>query len=154
MPARPHRKSPQSALAMTLMEAETAATSKGRNRSPAKAWLRALELTAPIATHPDRIFPGVIEEVAEEFAEAPALLSDFECLSYRALAERSHQYARWALAQGLAKGDTVCLMMPNRPEYLAVWLGITSIGAVVALLNTQLVGPSLTHCVNIVAPKH
>ncbi|HEV2202021.1 MAG TPA: long-chain-acyl-CoA synthetase [Bryobacteraceae bacterium] len=139
---------------MTLTEPVTTATSRVPSRSPAKAWLRALELTAPIANHPSRIFPRVIEEIAEEFAGAPALLSDFECLNYGALAKRAHQYARWALEQGLAKGDTVCLMMPNRPEYMAVWLGITSIGAVVALLNTHLVGSSLTHCVNIVAPKH
>ena len=75
--------------------------------SAAKAWLRALELTAPIARHPDRIFPTVIEELAREFGDAPALLSDRECLTYRALAERSNQYARWALDQGLGKGDAV-----------------------------------------------
>ena len=38
------------------------------------------------------------------------------------------RYARWALEQGLAKGETVCLMMPNRPEYMAIWLGLTSVG--------------------------
>ncbi len=27
--------------------------------------------------------------------------------------------------------------MPNRPEYMAIWLGITSVGGVVALINTQ-----------------
>ncbi len=122
--------------------------------SPAKAWLRALELTAPIARNPSRIFPTVIEELAQTHGEAPALLSDRECLTYRALAERSNQYARWAIGQDLGKGDVVCLLMPNRPEYLAVWLGITSVGGVVALLNTNLTGPSLAHCINIVAPKH
>ena len=45
-------------------------------------------------------------------------------------------------------------MMPNRPEYLAIWLGITSVGGVVSLINTQLRGPSLAHCIDIVAPKH
>ena len=123
-------------------------------RSAAKAWLRALELTAPIARNPRRIFPSVIEELAEKFGEAPALLSDGSSLSYRALAAQANRYARWALAQGLAKGDTVCLLMPNRPEYLAIWLGITRAGGVVSLLNTNLVGPSLAHCVKIVAPKH
>ena len=44
--------------------------------------------------------------------------------------------------------------MPNRPEYLAIWLGITRVGGVVALLNTNLVGPSLAHCIKIVTPKH
>jgi fatty-acyl-CoA synthase len=126
----------------------------GRPVSPAKAWLRALRLTAAIGDHPDRIFPTTIEELAERFGEAPALLSDSECMTYRALARRSNQYARWALDQGLAKGDTVCLFMPNRPEYMAIWLGITKVGGVVALLNTNLTGPSLAHCINAVAPSH
>ena len=60
--------------------------------------------------------------------------------SYRELAARANRYARWALAQGIAKGDTVCLLMPNRPEFLALWLGITRVGGVVALLNTNLTG--------------
>src|SRR5439155_719968 len=116
--------------------------------------LHALALTAPIASHPRRILPGVIEELAESCAEAQALLSDRERLTYRALAERSNRYARWALEQGLAKGETVCLLMPNRPEYMAIWLGVTRVGAVVSLLNTNLVGPSLAHCIKIVAPRH
>ena len=44
--------------------------------------------------------------------------------------------------------------MPNCPEYLAIWLGITRVGAIVALLNTNLVGDSLAHAINVVAPKH
>src|SRR3989454_8990736 len=122
--------------------------------SPTKAWSRALELTEPIANSPHRTFPTVIEELGEAFGEAPALLSDRECLTYRALAERSNRYARWALDQGLATGDAVCLFMPNRPEYMAIWIGVTSVGGVVALLNTNLAGPSLAYCINIVAPKH
>jgi fatty-acyl-CoA synthase len=124
------------------------------NDSAAKAWVRALELTTSIARRPDRLLTTVIEERAAQLGEAPALLSEHECLSYRALVERSNRYARWALDQGLAKGDTVCLMMPNRPEYMAIWLGITQIGGVVALVNTNLAGPSLAHCINIVEPKH
>src|SRR6266571_2513932 len=119
-----------------------------------KGAMRTLKMTTPIAKNPTRVFPAVVEELAEKFGEAPALLSDRERLTYRALAERSNRYARWALDQGLAKGDAVCLFMPNRPEYMAIWLGITSVGGVVALLNTNLAGPSLAHCINIVAPKH
>src|SRR5271155_702583 len=122
--------------------------------SAAKCWSRALELTAPIHRNRERVMSTVIEELAARCGDAPALLSDREQFSYRALAERSNQYARWALAQGLTKGDVVGLLMTNRPEYFAVWLGITSIGGVVALLNTNLVGPSLAHCINIVDPKH
>jgi fatty-acyl-CoA synthase len=127
---------------------------QAKDGSAAKAWLRALELTSPITRNRDRIFPAVIEELATRLGDSPALLSDRESLTYRGLIERANQYARWALNEGLAKGDVVCLLMPNRPEYMAIWLGITSIGGVVALLNTNLVGRSLAHCVHIVAPKH
>ncbi|MGO9340060.1 MAG: long-chain-acyl-CoA synthetase [Terracidiphilus sp.] len=121
--------------------------------SPSKAWLRALEMTAPIARNRHRTLPTVIEEVAARMGDAPALLSDRESLTYKALARRANRYARWALDQGLAKGDVVGLLMTNRPEYFAAWLGIASVGAVVSLLNTNLVGSSLAHCIRIVSPK-
>ncbi len=75
-------------------------------------------------------------------------------MTYGALARRSNQCTRWALEHGLGKGDTVCLVMPNRPEYMAIWLGITRTGCTVALINTNLAGPSLAHSLNLVAPKH
>jgi fatty-acyl-CoA synthase len=120
----------------------------------AKAWLRALELTAPIARNRDRLLISVIEERAAELGDAPALLSDRECLSYRELLERANRYARWTLDQGIAKSEVVGLLMTNRPEYLAIWLGITSVGAVVALFNSNLTGDSLAHSINVAAPKH
>src|SRR5437588_12734026 len=126
---------------MTMTEAVAAPQSVPARPSAARAWSRALELTAPIVQHPDRIFPGVIDELADRFGDAPALLSDHECFTYRAMAERSNRYARWAVDHGIAKGDVVCLLMPNRPEYLAIWLGITHVGGIVALINTTLSGP-------------
>src|ERR1700761_7343835 len=124
------------------------------NGSPGKAWLRALELTAPIARNRHRVLSTVIEERAAQLGDTPAVLSDRECLTYREFAWRINQYARWALEQRIAKGEVVGLLMTNRPEYLAIWLGITSVGGVVSLLNTNLTGPSLAHCINVVTPKH
>jgi fatty-acyl-CoA synthase len=130
------------------------AMAAGSDSSVVKAWLRALEMTKPITSSPARILPDMIDDLARTFGDAPALMSDRESLTFRALSERSNRYARWALAVGLRKGDAVCLLLPNRPEYMAIWLGITRVGGVVALLNTNLVGPSLAHCINIVEPKH
>ena len=92
--------------------------------------------------------------MAETRGDSQALLSTAEVPDLRALAARANRTARWALDHGLAKGDTVCLMMPNRPEYMAIWLGLTSVGIVVSLINTHLRGPSLAHCIDIVAPQH
>src|SRR5438477_3163116 len=139
---------------MTIDVAETAVRPAADRPSSAKMWSRALELTAPIMRHPDRILPTVVEELAQKIGTAPALMSDGECLTYRALGERSIRYALWAIDQGLAKGDAVCLLMPNCPEYMAIWLGITRVGGVVALLNTNLTGSSLAHCINAAAPRY
>ena len=121
--------------------------------SSAMPWLLALKLTTPIANHRHRILPTAIEEIASRQGSKPALLSDRECLTYTHLAEHARRYARWALEQGLAKGDVVCLLMKNRPEYVAIWLGITSTGVVVSLLNPNLAGASLAHSIRAVSPR-
>jgi fatty-acyl-CoA synthase len=135
------------------MEAQTI-PQVNTDRSASKSWLRALELAAPISKSPERVLAAIIDEQASLRGQEAALLSDRECFTYRELSERANQYARWALGQGVSKGDVIGLVMTNRPEYFAIWLGITSVGGVVALLNTNLVGPSLAHCINLAAPKH
>jgi fatty-acyl-CoA synthase len=116
--------------------------------------MRALRRVRPVIDQPGRIFPFVVDELADRFGPAPALLSVRETFTYRMLAERTNRYARWALAHNIAKGDVVGLMMPNRPDYVAIWLSVTKVGGIVALVNGNLVGRSLAHCIDIVAPRH
>ena len=139
---------------MALIENERSAPQGGGSESALRDWVRALEATASIARHPRRLLADVIEEAAQLRGDDAALLSAGECLTFRALAERVNRYARWTLAQNLDKGETVALLMPNRPEYMAIWLGISAVGGVVALLNTNLRGGALAHCIDIVAPAH
>jgi fatty-acyl-CoA synthase len=115
---------------------------------------RVIRLTSPIARNPTRIFPLLIDDLAARHGDKPALVSDRERLTYRMLAARSCRYARWARAQGVGKGDVVALLMTNRPEYVAIWLGLVRAGGTVALLNTNLTGPALAFCIDSVAPKH
>ena len=122
--------------------------------SAAKSWLKAIELTSRIEANPRRLFADVVEDWAAREPDRPSLVSDIETLSYRGLAERVNRYARWTLSAGIAAGDTVCLFMPGRPDYIAAWLGITKVGGVAALINTKLVGPSLSHCINVAAADH
>jgi fatty-acyl-CoA synthase len=122
--------------------------------SPAKAWLKAIELTSRIEADPSRLFVDVVADWARRQPDRPALISDAETFTYRALAARSNQYARWALAIGIRPGDTVCLLMPSRPDYVAAWLGISAVGGVVALINNKLVGQSLAHCINVAKACH
>jgi fatty-acyl-CoA synthase len=123
-------------------------------KSPLKAWVRALELTAPVDRRTAPILPVLIGTLAERFGPAPALTSRGASLSYRELAASVNRYARWALEQGFTTGDVVCLLMPNCPDYLAIWLGLTRVGVVVSLLNTNLTGEVLAHSINIVSPRY
>jgi fatty-acyl-CoA synthase len=139
---------------MTLIEMDRPMRDGRRRDSALRDWVRALEATAPIAGQPRRILLDAVGDIAQIHGDAPALIGEHDTLTYRALVERSRRYARWALGQKLGKGQTVCLVMPNRPDYMAAWLGITAVGGVVSFVNTQLRGPSLTHCIDIVAPAH
>jgi fatty-acyl-CoA synthase len=122
--------------------------------SAAKSWLKAIELTSRIEADPFRVFADVLEDWAKRQPDRPALISEAETFSYRTLAGRINRYARWAMSAGIEAGDTVCLLMPGRPDYIAAWLGITRVGGVVALINTKLVGQSLSHCINVADADH
>lgn len=125
---------------------------EGSGSTALKAWVRALERTASIGRDPHATLPLLMEQLAERYGSEPALVSEDDALSYRALSERANRYARWAISEGLAPGATVCLLLNNCPDYLAIWLGLTRAGLVVALLNTHLTGASLAHSIRVAEP--
>ena len=105
-----------------------------------------MTLTAKLTRAGAKTFAELAEDWAERFGDAPALSSPLETLSYRGLALRVRRYARWAEAQGAGPGVVYGLLMRNRPDYLAAWMGVSLTGAATALLNTELPAPSLAHC--------
>ena len=134
-------------------------TEKSHNNRPSgakplDAWLRALSGTARLADNPSRTLPTLLDGLAEQYGPKPALLAPRDSLTYHGLAMLAHQYSRWALEQGIRPADTVCLLMPNCAEYVAIWLGISHVGGVVALINTNLRGQALLHSISVAAPKH
>ena len=135
-------------------ERPVAASRPSGKPSTARIWLKAIERTSRIEANPNRLFADLIEEWAERQPDHPALLSDRETFSYRELNERINRYARFALAQGIGKGETVCLLLSGQPDYLAAWLGMGKVGVVVALINTKLVGASLLHCIDVAQAAH
>ena len=129
-------------------------TKAARTPSASKIWLKAIELTARIETLPGRLFADVVDDWARRQPDRVALVTDDATLDYDGLSKRINRYARWARSVGVAKGDTVGLIMPNGIDYVAAWLGISRVGGVVALINTKLVGQSLAHCVDVAKPSH
>ena len=123
-----------------------------RPRAASTAWVEALAATAPIESNRHRLLCHILEERAATHGAAPALLSDRECFTFAELQARANGYEAWARGNGLKHGDCVALLMTNRPEYVAIWLGLSRAGIVTALLNTGLAGRSLAHCLEIAKP--
>ena len=49
---------------------------------------------------------------------------------------------------GIQKGDKVCIMLHNTPEYLDVWFALSFMGAITVPLNVHLKGDSLQYIVS------
>lgn len=90
---------------------------------------------------------SVIREVAAVQGDRPALIGETAQLSYRELVDRSDAYGRWIMDRKVEAGEVVCLLMPNCPDYVAIWFGLTGVGCPVALINTGLVGEGLAHSI-------
>lgn len=104
----------------------------------------------PIGKQPNVLVPDDLEECFERFAERTAFSFEGRDWSYGDIDKFANRVAYWGLVKGLHRGDTVALLMENRPEYFAIWYGLSKIGVVTALVNTTLVGKSLAHSIEIV----
>lgn len=49
----------------------------------------------------------------------------------------------------MCEKDVVCMMHPNHPLFMVTWLAILKTGAIPSLLNTNLNGESLVHCIQV-----
>jgi fatty-acyl-CoA synthase len=122
-------------------------------RSANKDWLRALQRTAPVEQDRNRILPVAFDEVVASRGASLAVIDESESLSFTQFAERANRYSRWALGDQLQKGDVVALLMGNCADYAAIWLGLTRVGVIVALLNTHLSARALAHCLRVAGAR-
>ncbi|HZZ35448.1 MAG TPA: long-chain-acyl-CoA synthetase [Caulobacteraceae bacterium] len=100
------------------------------------------------ATSPNLICDD-LEAAVDRWRERPALSFEGETATYGEMDAIANRYAHWAQEQGIVRGETVALFMPNRLEYLPIWYGLSKVGVATALINNQLTGAALAHCLNI-----
>ena len=105
--------------------------------------------------HPDslNVVADDLEASVDRHKANIAFRFEGQIMTYGELDALANQIAHWALGQGLKAGDAIALFMENRPEYVAVWYGLSKIGVVSGLINHNLSGEGLAHCVNIADAK-
>jgi acyl-CoA synthetase (AMP-forming)/AMP-acid ligase II len=59
------------------------------------------------------------------------------------------QWAIYFLSQGVQPGDMVATYLQNSADFLVIWLGLWCIGCAPAMLNYNLKGGALLHCLRI-----
>ncbi|MBN8440974.1 MAG: long-chain-acyl-CoA synthetase [Thauera sp.] len=86
-----------------------------------------------------------LEEQAARFGERRFLVYGGRHYTYAEVDARANQVAHALHARGLRCGDVCALAMENRPEFFFYWFGLVKLGAVVAVINTQVSGRPLAH---------
>jgi len=90
-----------------------------------------------------------VQASVEKHRMRPALSFEGRTVTYGELDAIANRFAHWAKGLHIRRGQTVALFMPNRLEYFAIWYGLSKVGVVTALINNQLSGKALAHCLNI-----
>jgi fatty-acyl-CoA synthase len=114
-----------------------------------KRLIRILRRIKSVSPDAPNLICDDFEKCADQFPTQTALMFEGKSLTYQQMDTMANRYAHWGRQRGLKAGDTVALFMPNRMEYLPIWLGLNKLGVVTALINNSLTGSGLAHCINI-----
>jgi fatty-acyl-CoA synthase len=83
-----------------------------------------------------RTIPGLLLELAHRTPNAPAVISHDEQLDYATVVARAGSVADYLQRVGTKSGDRVGLLCDNRAEWLAIFVGISALGATVVPFST------------------
>jgi fatty-acyl-CoA synthase len=91
-----------------------------------------------------------VERSAEVFGDLTAVIHGQRRYTWRQVRERSARLAAALRALGIARNDTVSVMLPNTPEMVEAHYAVPALNAVLNTLNTRLDAPllawQLNHC--------
>jgi len=92
---------------------------------------------------------SIIEQQAVKYKDKALILFEDRKISYTGFNEAANRYSHLFQKRGFIKGDTVALLMDNRPEFLIIHAGLAKTGVIPALLNNNIKGQTLIHAINI-----
>ncbi|MCI3181317.1 long-chain-acyl-CoA synthetase [Caulobacter sp. CCUG 60055] len=115
---------------------------------------RTLKRVKSIAPDSPNLVCDDLEAAVDQWSARTAVVFEGRSVTYAELDAIANRFAHWAKEHGLRRGQTVALVAPNRTEYLPIWYGLSKIGVATALINNNLVGAPLAHCLSISGAAH
>src|SRR4029453_1212257 len=93
------------------------------------------EFFRPSLDYPRLPYDQMLSHGAERHPENVAVVFRDVSLTYRELEALTNRFARVLVALGVVKGDRVCVLSPNCPEYIIAFYAIARVGAVASPMN-------------------
>lgn len=112
------------------------------------------EATKLFPVKEDRLSPWyVLAETCQKYPTNRAIWSRVGTYTFQELHDNTARYAQWLLEQGVKPGDLVAMYLHNSPDFLMILYATHCIGAGPALINYNLEGKALLHCLNVCQSK-
>ena len=94
-----------------------------------------------------------VEEAARKNPNGDAIVFEDRTISYAEFNAWANRIANLLVSRGIKKGDTVAVMIENRPELMVTVTALAKIGAISALVNISQRNKVLIHSINLVESK-
>ena len=91
----------------------------------------------------DETFPDYLAHWAQETPDQPALVGAGDSVTYRDLAEKVERISGGLSRLGLGRGDVIAIQLPNSVDFVATYLAISHIGAVMQTVHMPYRGAEL-----------
>lgn len=88
-----------------------------------------------------------LAQTAAQHGDRTAIVFEGDTITWRELDLAAGRVAAALAARGIGQGDSVSLLAENRIEFVTQFFGISRAGATVSLINNNLRGAQLRHCI-------
>ena len=100
------------------------------------------------------LVPDLFRKLVKFQPNKPCIVFNDEVWTFQDMEDYSNKVAElFQKKYNLKKGDCVALLLENKPEYIGLWLGLSKLGVISALINTNLKHQQLIHSFNVSIPK-
>ena len=89
------------------------------------------------------------DEAVARHPGAEAIWSREGTYTWQETRDKAFQYGSYFLEQGILPGQIVAFCLQNSPEFIFAWLGLWAIGCAPAMINFNLAGDALIHCLRV-----
>ena len=92
---------------------------------------------------------GFFQQTVAKHPQKTAFIFEQKTWTFQDVEDYSNRIANYFKSQGYKKGHVVALFLESCPEFVCIWLGLSKLGVITALINTNLRLNSLRHCITV-----